>query len=325
VLTTLPDSATRTTAYSAVTTGSAYDSVTVTDELARVTRTVRDAFGRTIETVEQATTTDLSTTVAWSLLDRITGISDPAGNAWSNTWDSLGRRTVAVDPDLGTWTFAYDAVDRLTSQVDALGQETRFTYDGLDRVLTKTARYGTPQAETTTNIYDEVRSGFYNIGKLTTSANPNGTITYDYDEGGRTKQQAWTVTGLSGTRTATTGYAASGEVLWKAWPDGDSTGSAGSPWTYDGAGRLYAIPGEIVSTAYNAAGQVTSIAYGNGVTTQNTYNNARAWIMGIETKDALNTNLQTIAYTRDAAGRILTYVATPTAENWTYTGACPPT
>ena len=52
-----------------------------------------------------------------------------------------------------------------------------------------------------------------------------------YDEGGRTKQQAWTVTGLAGTRTAATGYAASGEVLWKAWPDRDSTGSAGSPWT----------------------------------------------------------------------------------------------
>jgi hypothetical protein len=47
VLTTLPDSATRSTAYAAVATGAGYDSVTVTDELARPTKTVRDAYGRT--------------------------------------------------------------------------------------------------------------------------------------------------------------------------------------------------------------------------------------------------------------------------------------
>jgi YD repeat-containing protein len=69
-------------------------------------------------------------------------------------------------------------------------------------------------------------------------------------------------------------------VLWKAWPDGDSTGSAGSPWTYDTAGRLLAVPGGIASTAYNAAGQVTAIAYANGVTTTNTYNDARAFLIG---------------------------------------------
>jgi hypothetical protein len=112
-------------------------------------------------------------------------------------------------------------------------------------------------------------------------------------------------------------------VLWKAWPDGDSTGSAGSPWTYDTAGRLLAVPGGIASTAYNAAGQVTSIAYANGVTTTNTYNDARAFLMGIATKDAALATINSVAYTRDAAGRILTSVSAPTAENWTYTGARP--
>jgi YD repeat-containing protein len=85
------------------------------------------------------------------------------------------------------------------------------------------------------------------------------------------------------------------------------------------AGRLLGVPGEITSTAYNAAGQVTAIAYQNGVTTSNTYNDARAFLMAIATKDAALANINSVTYTRDAAGRILTAVSSPTAENWTYT------
>jgi hypothetical protein len=63
---------------------------------------------------------------------------------------------------------------------------------------------------------------------------------------------------------------------------------------------------------------VTDIAYENGVTTTNTYNNARSWMMGMET-EKLGTVLQSFVYTRDNAGRIGTMVVGPsTTENWTY-------
>jgi YD repeat-containing protein len=41
--------------------------------------------------------------------------------------------------------------------------------------------------------------------------------------------------------------------------------------------------------------------------------------MGIVTKDASLVTVNSVTYTRDAAGRILTAVSSPTAENWTYT------
>src|SRR5690606_26065160 len=105
---------------------------------------------------------------------------------------------------------------------------------------------------------------------------------------------------------------------WKAWLDGTTTGSAGTPWTYDSAGRLLTIPSLITDTQYNAAGQVTHIAYGNGVETANTYDAARGWLMEVDTSFS-GTTLQSVTYTRDAAGRALTRVVSPNAESWSYT------
>jgi RHS repeat-associated protein len=63
---------------------------------------------------------------------------------------------------------------------------------------------------------------------------------------------------------------------------------------------------------------VTDITYENGVVTENAYNDARSWIMGIET-GKLGTILQSFVYSRDNAGRIGTVVVGPsTAESWTY-------
>lgn len=311
--------AVRTFQYLLAPVGAGFDVVVVTDELGRVTTTTRDVFGRTIETVERSTpTTTVITRASWSLLGKMIGVTDPMGNQWVYTYDSLGRRTAAEDPDLGVWTYAYDNAGRLTLRTDALGQETAFTYDDLGRVLTQTTRVSEPDEETTTNTYDEVRSGYFNIGLLTTAANDTATITYDYDEAARLERQQWTVAGLSGTMTETAGYAVGGEVLWKGWPDGTTTGSSGTPWTYDAAGLLYGIPSLITSTTYNAVGQVTHIAYANGVETTNTYDAVRSWLMVVNTS-RLGTTLQSVTYTRDAAGRALTRVVSPNTESWTYT------
>ncbi|MGV8840432.1 MAG: hypothetical protein ACWA6X_09030 [Bauldia sp.] len=107
-------------------------------------------------------------------------------------------------------------------------------------------------------------------------------------------------------------------MLWKGWPDGTTTGSSGTPWTYDNAGLLYGIPSLITSTTYNAVGQVTHIAYANSVETQNTYDAVRSWLMVVNTS-RLGTTLQSVTYTRDAAGRALTRVVSPNTESWTYT------
>ncbi|MCX5493374.1 RHS repeat protein [Kaistia dalseonensis] len=83
------------------------------------------------------------------------------------------------------------------------------------------------------------------------------------------------------------------------------------------AGRLESIPGLITSIRDNPAGQVIAIDYANGVTTENSYNAARDWLMSVTTKKGA-TVLQSISYTRDATGRITGMTTSPAGENWSY-------
>ena len=94
----------------------------------------------------------------------------------------------------------------------------------------------------------------------------------------------------------------------KRWPDGDQVGDLSNTalqWQYDGAGRLKSIPGHVTSLSYNALGQVTVASYANGVTTTNTYQGNRGWLMGVFTTQG-STSLQALNYGRALTGRIYT-------------------
>ncbi|MEM7284256.1 MAG: RHS repeat-associated core domain-containing protein, partial [Pseudomonadota bacterium] len=216
------------------------------------------------------------------------------------------------DPDLGSWTYEYDAKGRLTAQVDALSQRSEFTYDGLDRRLTHKTRVGLPGAETITNTYDWNRTGYFNLGKLTTAANPAGIMYFDYDARERLTRQAWTVNG-AWNRIITT-YAPAGQPLSRSFPDYDSIS-----FTYDLAGRLYSIPNVINSLTYNANGQTLTASYANGVNSTFTYSNQRQWLNQVVTKDSANTALTDLTWSRNAKGLITSVTSTTdNKESWTY-------
>lgn len=120
---------------------------------------------------------------------------------------------------------------------------------------------------------------------------------FDFDGEGRLARQGWTVDGS--TSTAATGYAPGGEVIWRAYPDGDSVGSASTPWTYDLAGRLYSVPNTVTSTTYEADGPTRQIAYPNTIATSFAYELQRGWVSGISTSSP--TISQTLTYTRAAS------------------------
>ncbi|MGH6924047.1 MAG: hypothetical protein ACRED5_09935 [Propylenella sp.] len=127
------------------------------------------------------------------------------------------------------------------------------------------------------------------------------------------------------THTATTGFAPMGEVLWTAFPDGSSVGSAGTPWTYDIAGRLYSVPGVVTSATYEADGQTDVISYPNFVQVTFAYDPERRWLDSMETGRTLLDPLpifeilQRLDYQHDAAGRITSVASTRAKESWTYT------
>jgi YD repeat-containing protein len=167
---------------------------------------------------------------------------------------------------------------------------------------------------------NQPRTGFFNIGHLTTASKTVGGVsvgsqTLDHDGQGRPAKQTWTVDAV--TYTATTGFAPGGEILWRTFPDGDSVGSTTSRWTYDPAGRLFAIPGIITSIAYDPDSQAKQVTYANGVTTVFGLDNERRWLDRVTTFNA-GGNLLLLDYLHDNIGRITSVTSNRAGESWTY-------
>jgi RHS repeat-associated protein len=309
-----PDNSTIQGAYG-LGTGTAIAKLTVTDELARATTTHIDAYGNTIRREQPLGASPVITTYLYDLLNRLAGLTDDAGNAWSYSYDSASRRLVSNDPDLASWSYQYDDSGRLVLQTDALGQKTRMTYDGLDRVLTRTARADTVQAEVTSFTYDEPRTGFYNVGQLTTATNPYATIQASFDIEGRLASKAYVVDGT--TYPFAFGYDTGGRVLWQTYPDGDSVGSGASPMLYDAAGRLNAVPGLITATSYDARGNPTNVNRANRAVSVLGYSPPRGWLTSLTTTVGATT-LQDLSYARDTHGRINGVTSSQPGESWNY-------
>jgi YD repeat-containing protein len=321
-----PDGNTLTQSFGVSAVAKEIETATVVDELGRSTTTHGDAYGRTVQVDEQFGGSAVVTKYQYDLLGRLTDLFDHYSNQWSYTYDSLGRRTQAVDPDLGTWNYTYDDAGRLTLQTDALApaQRTVLTYDALGRVLTKKAREGLANQETTTYTYDFFRAGFFNVGHQTTASNtigtppvPIATIDYNFDQEGRPVGQTYTVPGETpSTYTFATSYDLGGRLLSQAYPDNDSVG----PLTYDAAGRLKSVP-DILATAgilYDARGNQTNIARANATTTAFGYSPQRGWLLTQLTSNTTATPLQDATYTRDALGRITVVTSSLAGEGWTY-------
>ncbi len=299
---------------------------TLTDEAGRRLIEAADADGKRVRHTRMKDMEPVTTWYQRDGLGRITRITDPAGNQWTYAYDGLGRRTGVNDPDLGSWTYAYDSASRLITQRDAKGQVTELSYDALSRLTSKLVR-GTDGIETTTNSYDQARGGFFNLGQLTTARRTVGeksfTQAYDYDEAGRlARRQDIAVNGQDYTQRFE--YWPDGTLKRKQLADGSWTGT----YLYDPAGRLASIgnanavsPSEpaqyIASIAYNARGQTTEIAYGGGVTTSFSYNEARGFLDRVLTRRDGQTLLD-LSYTRNAKGMVTAIASPDPTRAWTY-------
>jgi RHS repeat-associated protein len=266
-------------------------------------------------------------------LKRLTRVRDPGGAVWTYDYDWIGNRKTVNDPDLGTWQYVYDRANRLVTQTDARNVVTTLTYDGLGRVKTRTAG----GAEIIVNTYDEVRSGAFNKGQLTTSTNGLAATdqdyakqTFDYDADGMIIKKVSTINYAANTapitHTEETGYYKTSKLV--AYKIYDAALAASKlqvgenadtkRWFYNAKGELRQIPGFVKETLYESDGQTKSITYQNNVTTDFSYDPYRRWLTRVLTQKSGGSQIINSGYVRDELGRIKTIDGINNSEDWTY-------
>jgi RHS repeat-associated protein len=194
---------------------------------------------------------------------RITRLALQAGVvAHTYGYDTLGRLVSASDPDIGPRALTWYDTGRLASLTNARGDVAAFSYDAAGR-LTRRAS-GTLIYD---YHYDQPRTGNAvakrTLGRLAWADEPQGdSIELSYDDFGRERSRRRTIAGVTGEETRV--FSPAGFVLSQATDDGFAT-----PFQYDSAGRLNAIPGYWMLVAADAAGRTSAERFANG--TEQTY------------------------------------------------------
>ncbi len=116
-----------------------------------------------------ATGTADTSTYTYDALNRLTGMKDTAGNAWSWAFDAASREISAVDPDAGARSTTYDAAGRKATTTDAANVVIGYLYDNADRIVKKTLGTGATAKTLETYTYDGNK-----LGQLSTSTRYNG-------------------------------------------------------------------------------------------------------------------------------------------------------
>ncbi|HEX4823593.1 MAG TPA: FG-GAP-like repeat-containing protein [Candidatus Polarisedimenticolaceae bacterium] len=192
--------------------------------------------------------------------------------------DSLGRVIQEQHPDRGVWTYEYYDNGPLLRVTDAMspGQITEFAYDAIQRKTSKTTRKGAAGQAIVTWSYDQPRTGYFNVGRLTRTTDITGSETFDFDLAGRPVNKVRTIGGTS--YTFQSGFDLGDRLLWRTFPDGDVLGTVGNPILYDDGGRVVSLPGYVSGVQWTAWGKPLSWYDLNNTTAVRTFDPARHWL-----------------------------------------------
>ena len=222
--------------------------------------------------------------------------TDAKGNATTYAYDVLNQNTVITFANGLSLQYTYDELGRVVASKDRAGREFKYAYNVLGNLLTKTYPDGTTDRYT----YD-------GISRMLSAVNKDATVTFTYDRAGRLLSEAL-ATGSAGVSPAVTSYAydvAAGKRTL-TYPSGMKVVEQLN--ARDLITSILQNGDEVVTMAYNAAGQKTSQTYANGITTDYGYNE-NGWLSSIKAKpdDAGETPalpVMSLAMTYDAIGNM---------------------
>lgn len=173
-----------------------------------------------------------------------TRLKDFASTSYWFTYDDTDRIIREESETRGLTDYKYDHADNLVRQINGNGQTTHYNYDALNRLMSEVNDLN---PELNVNYqYDQPRTGFYNIGKLTSIKDQSGTTQYNYNNQGLVAEQ-------------TIQYQLDGQPL--------ATNTTYS-YSYDKVGRITNInlAGNILKYTRNTGGQITAITLTQGTT-----------------------------------------------------------
>jgi len=198
-------------------------------------------------------------------------------------YDGLGRLITRTTPEAGTENVYYTKSDNVSlcagaaraacRRTDARGITTTYTYDSLSRPLSRV--YSNGQGSVTYQ-YDQGGAAAFALGRRTSLTDPSGSETYTYNKMGWITQLQKTI----GTTTFTTQYQynTAGQNTQITYPSNrviqQNVDNIGLPISLVSGATTYASVPE-PPTGYNAAMQLLAFTYGNGVTSNFAYSPAR--------------------------------------------------
>ncbi|MGW2840997.1 RHS repeat-associated core domain-containing protein [Streptomyces sp. NPDC001493] len=183
------------------------DEKTVFPAVGSPTKTVTDAFGRTVKVVENLGAAQYATTYEYTRSGKLKYLHDSRGNTTHYTYNWAGERLTTEDPDTGTTTTVYNGLGLPATVTGPAGVLT-YAYDGLGRATT--VKQGTTLLSATS--YDTATGGKGQPAAVTGYANGYAYVNKvdAYDARMRATSRTVTVpsdgSGLNGAYTLTYGY-----------------------------------------------------------------------------------------------------------------------
>jgi RHS repeat-associated protein len=151
--------------------------------------------------------------------------------------------------------------------------------------------------------YDEQRTGYANIGRLTSASDGSGRAVFDYDAAGRRAHLGRTTDGH--TYDIWRAYDTGGRLVVDNYPESPA---ASTTYQYDAAGRVVSIPGVVDQVVYDASDRMTGQWNSNQTVTTRTFT-PRGLVHSIATTVRGQT-IQSLSYGQDLEGRI-TQISSP--------------
>ncbi|OZD47326.1 hypothetical protein CH252_20795 [Rhodococcus sp. 06-1477-1B] len=211
-----------------------------------------------------------NTTYTYSAAGKLTGMTDPAGNAWTWTYDLRGFRTAQTDPDSGSSTATYDNAGNMTSTKDARGQTLVHKYDALNR-KTETRSGSSTGAMLSAWTYDTIKKGLVTSSSSYLGSTPNTagaaytSTVVSYNAAGDPTRSTVSIPSSApafggSTFTTVTGYYADSQPSVRTTSAMGPLPSEQVLYSYDAWGRLSGIGGNgliLGSTVYTPIGQLS--------------------------------------------------------------------